>query len=61
MKIQNEYVMCSCGSWARIERAEDKSHRDRIVCSKCGSIVVMDNIPPGVQIRIREAGDDGKA
>ena len=58
MKTVNEYTRCSCGGWARIERAEDKRYRDRIVCPRCGSIVVMDNIPPGVQLRVKEDDND---
>ena len=64
MKTLNEYVRCSCGGWARIERAEDRQHRDRIICSKCGGIVVMDNIPKGYFLRLKEDDendvDDGE-
>lgn len=58
MKTINEYVRFSCGGWARIERAKDKRYRDRIICPRCGSIIVMDNIPPGVQLRIKEQSSD---
>jgi len=59
MKTLNEYVKCSCGSWARIERAEDRQHRDRIICARCGRITVVDNAV-GVQLRVKESdGDDG--
>lgn len=59
MKSVHEYVQCSCGAWARIERAQDKQHRDRIICSRCGSITVADNVQ-GVQLRIKESdSNDG--
>ena len=61
MKTLNEYVKCSCGGWARIERAEDRQHRDRIICARCGRITVMDNIPQGVQLRLKEGEDDGES
>lgn len=52
MRSVREYVKCSCGGWAVIERAEDKQHRDRIKCSRCGGITVMDNIPAGVRVEL---------
>ena len=60
MKTNNEYLPCpheSCGGWARIERGE-KGYRDRLVCSKCGAIIVMDNIPRGQQLQLKEEKDD---
>lgn len=41
----------SCKGWARIERGE-RGYRDRLVCRKCGAIVVMDNIPAGVRVEL---------
>ena len=58
MKTLNEYVRCSCGYWARIERAEDRQHRDRIICSKCGRITVVDNIPLGIRVELKKSEDD---
>lgn len=58
MRSTREYVKCSCGSWARIQRAEDRQHRDRIICARCGRITVVDNIPQGVQLRLKEDDDD---
>ena len=52
MRSTREYVKCSCGGLAWIERAEDKQHRDRIKCSRCGGITVMDNIPAGVRVEL---------
>ena len=52
MRSAREYVKCSCGGWAVIERAEDKQHRDRIKCSNCGCITVMDNIPSGIKAEV---------
>lgn len=52
MRSAREYVKCSCGGWAVIERAEDKQHRDRIKCSKCGCITIMDNIPLGIKAEV---------
>lgn len=57
MKTLNEYVKCSCGGWARIERAEDRQHRDRIICARCGRITVVDNAV-GVQLRVKEVQDE---
>ena len=57
MRSVREYVKCPCG-WAVIERSEDKLHRDRIKCSRCGGITVMDNIPAGVRVVLKEAKDD---
>ena len=53
MKTINEYVPCSCGAWARVERAEDRQHRDRIICARCGRVTVEDNVN-GVQLRVEE-------
>ena len=58
MRSTREYVKCSCGNWAVIERAEDKQHRDRIKCSRCGSITVMDNISAGRRVELKEDEDD---
>lgn len=60
MKTVNEYIRCSCGAWARVERAEDRQHRDRILCSRCGAIIVADDIPPGIQLRLKDTEDNGK-
>ena len=60
VKTTNEYLPCpheSCDGWARIERGE-KGYRDRLVCSKCGAVVVMDNVPQGVQLKLKEEQDD---
>ena len=43
MITTNEYINCSCGGWARIQRGE-KGYRDRIICSKCGCITVYDGV-----------------
>ena len=68
MRSYGEYVECSCGGWARIIRAEDKQHRDKIVCAQGGRVTVMDNIPAGVRVELatdshvsckEESGDDG--
>ena len=59
MKTLCEYVRCSCGYWARIERAEDRQHRDRIICSNCGRITITDDAE-GVQLRLKEAQEDGE-
>ena len=37
-----EYAKCSCGKLAVVERAEDKKHRDRLICPHCGGITVAD-------------------
>lgn len=58
MRSYSEYTPCSCGAWARIERAEERGYRDRIHCPKCGRITVMDNIPAGVRVELREEKDD---
>ena len=58
MRSIDEYVPCSCGHYARIERAEDKQHRDRIVCHYCGHVTVADNIPAGVHLEIKESKDN---
>lgn len=60
MKTLNEYVKCPCGGWARIQRAEDRQHRDRIICARCGRITVVDNIPAGVRLELKEVKDDGE-
>lgn len=59
MRSTKEYVKCACGGWAVIERAEDKSHRDRILCSRCGGVTVTDNVPEGVRMRVKEGEDNG--
>jgi len=58
MRSYNEYQPCSCGGWARIIRAEDKQHRDRIVCAKCGRVTIADNIPEGRRVELKEDEDD---
>ena len=63
MRSYGEYVPCpheSCGGWARIERGEH-GYRDRLICTKCGSIIVMDNIPKGVQLKLKEGDDDDES
>ena len=40
MRSYNEYIECSCGAWARIIRAEDRQHRDKIVCASCGRVTI---------------------
>jgi transcription initiation factor TFIIIB Brf1 subunit/transcription initiation factor TFIIB len=52
VRSYSEYIECSCGAWARIVRAEDKQHRDKIVCAKCGRVTVMDNIPMGIHVEL---------
>ena len=44
MRSYGEYIECSCGAWARIIRAEDKQHRDKIVCAKCGRVTIAEHI-----------------
>jgi transcription initiation factor TFIIIB Brf1 subunit/transcription initiation factor TFIIB len=58
MRSTREYVKCSCGGWAVIERAEDKQHRDRIVCASCGRVTIDDNIPEGRRVELKEGEDD---
>ncbi len=58
MRSIDEYVPCSCGHYARIVRAEDKQHRDRIVCYWCGHVTVDDNIPAGVHLEMKEGEDE---
>lgn len=60
MRTISEYVPCPCGHYARIERAEDKQHRDRIICAKCGRVTIDDNIPAGVHVELKEDEDDEK-
>ena len=63
VRTTNEYLPCPrswCDGWARIERGE-KGYRDRLVCSKCGAIIVMDNIPRGQQLQLKEEKDDAEA
>ena len=60
MRSTREYVKCSCGGWAVIERAEDRAYRDKIRCYKCGCVTVMDNIPEGVHVELKESVDDGR-
>lgn len=52
MRSYSEYIECSCGAWARIVRAEDKQHRDKIICASCGRITVQDNIPMGIHVEL---------
>ena len=59
MRSTREYVKCSCGGWAVIERAEDRQHRDRIICARCGRITVADNVV-GVQLRLKEVQDEAE-
>ena len=58
MRNQNEYWPCSCGKWARIVRAEDKQHRDMIVCHWCGRVTIADKIPAGRRAELKEDEDD---
>lgn len=58
MRSYNEYLPCSCGAWARIIRAQDRQHRDMIVCAKCGCITIDDNIPEGHRVELKEGEDD---
>lgn len=58
MRSQGEYLPCSCGHYARIVRAEDKQHRDRIVCYYCGRVIIADNIPAGVHLEVKESEDE---
>jgi hypothetical protein len=58
MRSNKEYVPCSCGGLAWIERAEERGYRDRIHCPKCGRITVMDNIPMGIHVELKEGKDD---
>ena len=66
MRSYGEYVECSCGGWARIIRAEDRQHRDKIVCAQCGRVTIADNIPAGRRVELvgdidagcREGEDD---
>ena len=54
MRSYSEYIECSCGAWARIVRAEDKQHRDMIVCAQCGRVTIDDNIPEGRRVELKE-------
>ena len=58
MRSYNEYIECSCGAWARIIRAEDKQHRDKIVCASCGRVTIADNIPEGRRVELKEDEED---
>jgi len=58
MRSYNEYIECSCGAWARIIRAEDRQHRDKIVCAKCGRVTIDDNIPEGRRAELKEGDED---
>jgi ribosomal protein L34E len=58
MRSVREYVKCSCGGWARIVRAEDRQHRDKIVCAQCGRVTIADNIPAGRRVELKEDEDD---
>lgn len=59
MRSTREYTPCSCGAWARIVRAEDRQHRDKIVCAQCGSVTIADNIPEGRRVELKEDKEDG--
>jgi hypothetical protein len=52
MRSYSEYIECSCGGWAQIIRAEDRQHRDKIVCAQCGRVTIDDNIPAGVRVEL---------
>jgi transcription initiation factor TFIIIB Brf1 subunit/transcription initiation factor TFIIB len=58
LRSYNEYLPCSCGAWARIVRAEDRQHRDKIVCAKCGRVTIDDNIPEGRRVELKEDEDN---
>ena len=59
MRSYGEYVECSCGGWAWIVRAEDRQHRDKIVCATCGRVTIADNIPAGRRVELAGDIDDG--
>jgi hypothetical protein len=59
MRSNREYIKCSCGGLAWIERAEEHGYRDRIHCPKCGRITVMDGIPMGIHVELKEDKEDG--
>lgn len=61
MRSYGEYIQCSCGAWARIIRAEDRQHRDKIVCVSCGRVTIDDNIPIGRKVEIKESEDDDES
>ena len=59
MRSVNEYVPCphpSCKGWARVERG-GHGYRDRLICHTCGCIVVTDNVPQGIQLKLAEKND----
>lgn len=58
MRSVREYVKCSCGAWARIVRAEDRQHRDKIICAQCGRVTIADNIPEGSRVELKEDEED---
>ena len=58
MRSYSEYIECSCGAWARIVRAEDRQHRDRIVCASCGRVTIADNIPEGRRVELKGSDSD---
>jgi transcription initiation factor TFIIIB Brf1 subunit/transcription initiation factor TFIIB len=58
MRSYSEYIPCSCGAWARIVRAEDRQHRDKIVCATCGRVTIDDNIPEGRRVELKEDEDN---
>ena len=58
MRSYGEYIECSCGAWARIIRAEDRQHRDKIICASCGRVTIADNIPEGRRVELKEDGED---
>lgn len=59
MRSHSEYIECSCGAWARIIRAEDRQHRDKIICAQCGRVTIADNIPAGRRVELKEDKEDG--
>ena len=58
MRSYGEYIQCSCGAWAKIVRAEDKQHRDKIICASCGRVTIDDNISIGRKVEIKESEDN---
>ena len=59
MRSYSEYVQCSCGHYARIVWAEDRQHRDKVVCPFCGRVTVKDN-PMGTRLDVKERADGGR-
>lgn len=60
MRSYSEYMPCSCGAWARIVRAEDRQHRDKLICAQCGRVTIADNIPAGRRVELKEDEGDGR-